>query len=184
MAGLAIGLNAWKIDAMTGSEKSVVNAVWVHWPLIVAAAEDHGLPADILAGLVCQESQGDTWAARPEPLYRWLFGKKAHHLKRLVKLLPKWRTAEQDFYMQRISFGICQVMGAVAREYNLKGYATRLCDPAVGLEYGALHLANLLRASDGDIDRALQRYNGGGIKDYSKKVRAWAQYFITGQGKG
>lgn len=157
------------------SRRAVAAKVESFLPWIEAAAKRHGLPAAVLAGLVCQESAGNTWAARPEPLYKWIFGRRAAHLKRLLKLLPQWRTVKQDFYMQRISLGLCQVMGAVAREYGLTGNITKLCQPWTGLEYGAMHLAAKLRRADGDLEKALLLYNGGGDKQYPAKVFAWAR---------
>ena len=79
--------------------------------------------------------------------------------------------------MQRISYGLCQVMGAVAREHGLEGYLTRLCDPRVGLHYGARHLSWCLKVTGGDMRAALLKYNGGGNRDYPAKVFGWAEKF-------
>ena len=151
--------------------------VRAYWPLITAEARLFGLPPGILAGLVAQESAGQTWATRPEPYYKWVFGRRARNLPLLKRLLPRWRTPKQDFYVQRISFGLCQVMGAVARELGLEGYLTQLCDPYLGLHYGAKYLAWCLRRAKGNMKGALLKYNGGGDKDYPAKVFGWAEKF-------
>ena len=152
--------------------EAVIKRVLELFPLIERAAARHKLDPHILGGLVCQESGGDTWAARPEPLYRWLFGDQAHERRRLK--IPLWRSLQQDHYMQRVSYGLCQVMGAVAREYGHSGYLTELCRPKTGLDYGAKHLKNKLRQVGGDLNKALLLYNGGGDKQYPAKVMKWA----------
>ena len=164
--------------------ETVTKRVLEFWKLIELKASRFGLDPCLLAGLVCQESGGDPDAARPEPIYKWLFGKTATHKARVLKLLPRWRTLAQDFYMQRISYGLCQVMGAVARELGLEGYLTKLCQPDVGLHYGAKVLAMKIAwakrkggwKGESDPARAgLLAYNGGGDKQYPAKVMAWAE---------
>lgn len=145
-------------------------------PAIESAAQRHGLGACVLAGLVAQESAGDTWATRPEPLYKWLFGDDSHERPRL-KLPSLRRLVKLDLYEQRISFGLCQVMGAVAREHGWDGWLTELCRPEIGLEYGARHLAWCLKRAGGDLAGGLLKYNGGGDKSYPQKVQQWAQHF-------
>lgn len=155
----------------------VVASVHRFMDQIQKAAERYSIPTRVLAGLVAQESQGDTWAAKPEEKYRWTFGRLASHVPLLKKLLPRWRTQAQDFYMQRISFGLCQVMGAVARELGFKGYLTMLCNPEIGARMGAAKLADCLKRSNGDLRAALLRYNGGGDPAYPDKVLGWAKHF-------
>ena len=158
--------------------ESVVEKVLGHGALIKAAAGRYGLYWPILAGLVAQESQGQAWASRPEPRYRWLFGDDAHERRRL-KLPRLRRVFGLDAYEQRISYGLCQVMLAVAREYGFGGWPCELCRPETGLKYGAMHLAAKMRQAGGDTTKALLLYNGGGDKAYPAKVLAWAELIGT-----
>ena len=80
---------------------------------------------------------------------------------------------------QRISYGLCQVMLAVAREYGFGGWPCELCRPETGLKYGAMHLAAKMRQAGGDTTKALLLYNGGGDKAYPAKVLAWAELIET-----
>ena len=145
-------------------------------PFIEPAAKRHGMAPGLLAGLVCQESAGDTWATRPEPLYKWLFGDSPQELNRLK--LPKLRRlVKLDLYEQRISYGLCQVMGAVAREHGWDGWLTELCRPEIGLEYGARHLAWCVKKAGGDVAVGLLKYNGGGDKSYPQQVLVWSHFF-------
>lgn len=140
------------------AESLTLSKVRRYWRVIKLKARRFGLDPYILAGIVARESGGDPWAVRAEPTYKWLWGEK-----------------KQDFYMQCISYGLCQVMGATAREFGFKGYLTQLCEPHLGLQYGASYLTWCLHKTDGDIDKALLKYNGGGDKEYPTKVKAWAE---------
>ena len=157
---------------------AVLTAVLNYWVDVQVAAKGHGVPADVLAGLVAQESGGDMWAVRAEPLYRWLVGDDPGEV--LVK--PPISTKATEFYCQRISWGLCQIMGATARCMGFRGWFTELCEPAVGLNYGAKFLAWCLKRQRGNVFDALQRYNGGGVRnsqtrDYARSVLGWAGEF-------
>ena len=115
--------------------------------LIQQIAASNGVPWMLLKAVCIQESSLNPWAVRYEPHYRYLYGKN---------LSPT------ETVGQMTSFGVCQVMGAVAREHGFKGkYLTELCDPEIGLEYGARHLSKFYRLH-GAWDRAISAYNQGG----------------------
>jgi hypothetical protein len=66
-----------------------------------------------------------------------------------------------------------QVMGQVAREHNFTAKSlAELCDPATGLAIGCAVFAAKLRASDNNIARALEQWNGGANASYAAQVRA------------
>lgn len=59
------------------------------------------------------------------------------------------------------SFGLCQVMGELARELGFTGpFLSQLCDPVIGVHYAALHLGNKLEKY-GNLEDALSAYNAG-----------------------
>ena len=153
--------------------QAVVAKVKAFWPQIVAASHEHGIDPAILAGLVCQESAGDPQAKRHEPRYRWLFGDDPGEQPRL----PAGETMAQDLEEQRWSYGLCQVMGAVAREHGYSGHLEDLADPAINLDLGAKHLRAKIRQAHGDLRGGLLLYNGGGNKAYPERVLAWAKEF-------
>lgn len=160
-------------DPRTDPRQPVIDRVLGFKPEIVVAARAHSLDWWLLAGLACQESSSDPWAVNPEPLYRYLVGDDPG--ERLMK--PAIESLADDLALQKISWGLCQVMGGVAREYGFAGWLTQLCDPAVGLEYGARHLAAKIKQAHGDVRAGLQFYNGGGNPDYASQVLAWAALF-------
>lgn len=146
-----------------------------HWHQIEVAAIRFGLDPAVLGGLVAIESTGITWAYRAEPRYKWLV-KAARR--------PSIIGRDTSIYMQRISYGLCQVMGAVAREHGFPGWLSKLYDPEVGLYYGAKHLAVCIKRAKGDLYTGLRRYNGHprlpATARYAKKVLAHAEIFKKG----
>ena len=141
------------------------------------AARKHALPAGLVAAIVAVESGGNTWAWNPEPGYRYVVDARAGRPFREMSarevasaVPPTGFTAlagdsDQEWWGQRASWGLMQVMGAVSREYGCKEpYLSRLCQPEIGLEYGCLHLASLARrcfAKSYGWYETCAAYNGG-----------------------
>jgi hypothetical protein len=145
-----------------------------HVDLIRSVAHLHGIDPILVQAVVQKESSYNTWAWNPEPHYRYLWDVRKNRAFRT--LTPLERTNEtpptdfpilagdrdQEWWGQQASWGLMQVMGAVAREHGLRApYVTVLCDPQTGLEYGCKHLAKLLKRAQGDEQRALSAYNAG-----------------------
>jgi len=149
-------------------------------------AQQYSLDPALVCAVIEQESKWDRWAINPEPDYAYLWDVEAG--KPFRKLLPAERFAEKpptdfpfyrgedrdaEWWGQQMSWGLMQVMGAVARECGFKGrFLTEICDVNYGLEYGCRHLARKLEQSGGDIARALLRWNGGGNPLYPSEVMA------------
>lgn len=138
------------------------------------AADEFGIDRLLFACLVNKESGGDTDAIRPERHYRYLWDVKANApFRRLtqpeidslaapVGFRSLAGSAEQEWWAQRMSWGLCQSMGAVARENGFRGpFLSALCKPEIGALYGAKHLARLLKRFKGDEADALAAYNAG-----------------------
>ena len=123
---------------------------------------------------VCQaESSLNEWAYRFEPHFKWLVG-------HADDLSATERTG------QMISWGLMQVMGAVAREYGFTGTLPSLCLPSLGLKFGMKHLTKFY-AKYQDWPDTLASYNAGSPKKnadgkfYNQAyvdlvLRLWAQY--------
>jgi hypothetical protein len=163
-------------DLREDPRQQVVDKVLAFWPEIVVAARAHGQDPATLAGLVCQESAGNPEAKRHEPNYRWDFGDDPHE----HPTLPPGLSLAEDLELQKWSYGLCQLMGAVAREYGFAGHLEELLtDTATNLDLGARHLAKQMKRAKGDIRQALLFYNGGGNQLYDDKVLAWAKHFAS-----
>ena len=69
------------------------------------------------------------------------------------------------------SFGLCQVMGQVARELGCTVHSlVQLCDPQTGLTYGAKRLKKAMDRKSGVVRAALLDYNGGSDLEYPTRV--------------
>jgi len=144
-------------------------------PQIEQVALQYGLNSALVEAIVLTESGGDPWAMRYEPGYRWMVNARTRQpFRSMSSLEAHAATAPADFpsmphlssdtewTQQRTSWGLMQVMGALARELGSRDrFLSTLCDPLVGLRYGCRHLASLLAWSKGDRERAIRAYNGG-----------------------
>lgn len=157
---------------------------------IIPVANRHAIPVHLLAAVCAKESSFDPWAWNPEPRYRYLWDCIARAPFR--KLTPEENASEippadfprlggdrdQEWWGQQSSWGLMQVMGAVAREHGFLGtFFPELCVPHVGLEFGCRLLEKLLSRYD-EAD-ALSAYNAGRptTDNYDKYVRpilAWS----------
>lgn len=160
--------------------------------LLESSARKHGLDPELVLALVQQESSGNAYAWNPEPKYRYLVNVKTRAPFRTLtpaelasEFPPKdfpclAGDPDQEWWAQQASWGLMQVMGAVAREWNFRGpYLTELTEAHINLEIGCRVLASHLRWSGGDLAKALGAYNAGrgnaeGAmgRAYSRKVLA------------
>jgi hypothetical protein len=141
---------------------------------VIKAAHDHGLDPDLLVALVLTESGGDQWAYNPEQRYIYFWDVKLWKPFRKISATESASEyppgdfptligdRDQEWWAQQASWGILQVMGAVAREHGYRGpWLTKLNDLETGLLYGCLVMKKLLQWSGGVTDQALAAYNGG-----------------------
>ena len=116
-------------------------------PIIKAAANEAEVPVEAVLAMCQVESSMNPWAIRYEPNYRWLYG-------RTDSMSETERTG------QMMSWGLMQIMGAVAREHGFTGWFPNLCEPAIGVKYGAKHLARFYARYQNWQD-AIASYNAG-----------------------
>ncbi len=124
------------------------------------AAQAHGLDP-VLVKAVCHHESGNwkPWAIRYEP---------AFYTRYISSMTGLSETEKQG---RAFSYGLCQIMGQVARELGFSGtYLTELLDPVPNLEYGCKKLARCMKNADGDVRKALLSYNGGGNLAYPDLV--------------
>jgi hypothetical protein len=142
--------------------------------LIAEAAIAAGLDRAFVAAIVRVESNEDAYAYRPEPRYRYFWDVKRERPFRVVtpdeiasKVAPLdfWSLAgsrEQEWWAQQASWGLMQIMGAVARENGFAApFLTELIDPASNLTVGCRHLRGLVRWAGGDLAQAAAAFNAG-----------------------
>jgi len=137
---------------------------------IVAAAARHDIPPEIIAAMVHQESAGDHKAYRYEPGWRYWY------LTGGVLRAPAGISLPTERMQQATSWGLMQVMGAVAREMGceLKWLADIRDDPALALDLGCSYLARLRKRFGGGVERWLGAYNSGSPKEPGSDT--WVKY--------
>lgn len=141
---------------------------------ITSAALACSLDPRMVEALVMVESGGNTFAWNPEPKYRYLWNLRTKQPFRSLtadELASKEPPPDfpasagdrdQEWWGQQASWGLMQLMGALARERGFMGpYLPQLCDPQLNLQIGCRHLRNLLEWSDGHTGKALGAYNAG-----------------------
>lgn len=143
---------------------------------ISVIAPKYDLDPALVAAIVTVESGGNRFAHRYESAYEYLWNVRTNSPYRVAPAdrtrdnapddfpaPPGTETATTEWIDQQSSWGLMQVMGAVAREQGLILFLTTLVDPMVGLNHGC-HLLSRLRdrylKSDGWAG-VLASYNGG-----------------------
>jgi hypothetical protein len=135
-------------------------------PLLQNAAALHGLEPILLEAQALHESAGRPWVIRYEKTWAWFVrdkdgsvrdpgpreGMNASSLAVLDSL---------EITAQKTSFGLLQVMGAVARELGYRGSLWAIREkPEIGLDLGANKFSQLLHRH-GNTRDALAAYNAG-----------------------
>src|SRR3990167_1613219 len=113
--------------------------VRTNWTADIATASAVAqVPADLIEAMVVVESGGNPWAVNAEPKYRYFWDVAKHAPFRLLSSddiaskipPPDFRSIagdrDQEWWCQQVSFGLLQIMGALARELGFRGpYLTR-----------------------------------------------------------
>jgi soluble lytic murein transglycosylase-like protein len=141
---------------------------------IESTAAKHGLDVNLVEAVVLTESGGNPFAWNPEPRYRYLVDVRTMRPFRPMteaEVFAKTPPADfkalagdpdQEWWGQQASWGLMQVMGALAREQGFRAhYLPELTDPMTGLHFGCKHLAGLLAWTKGNTDQAIAAYNAG-----------------------
>ena len=142
--------------------------------LAKAKAHEHGLDPALFCALVETESGWNHFAARYEPGFKRRY---IDPIKSIERFGSTSYATEREH--RSTSWGLCQVMGQVARELGCKlPSLVQLCEPETGLTYGAKRLGKALDRKKGDVRAALLNYNGGAEPKYPdivlEKVKNYA----------
>jgi len=133
---------------------------------------------ELVVAIAHTESGLNPYAVRYEPKYRWLY--------RPDEVKPEDCSIETEKILQKTSWGVMQVMGAVAREYGYVGWLTQLLDIHQSVLYGVKHLFALERRGKANLgnkytlDMLISDYNDGDWrrldnKTYVQKVWGWLE---------
>ena len=132
--------------------RSMTSPVHYTRPLLTHWARAFDVPVSLAEAIVSVESAGNTYAHRFEPHYRYLWNVQTNQPFRLDAYeakakkppsnfpAPAGLTAASEFVAQQTSWGLMQLMGAVAREHGFSGPLPSLTEASKGLEFGCRYL--------------------------------------------
>ena len=122
------------------------------------------LRPDIVAAIVLQESNGNTFAWRWEEAFweKHLKNAKREELAGFVPPAGSLPSLVDERLQRSCSYGLMQVLGDTARWCGkvTAPFIGVLHDPKFGIQIGSRVLQFYLAKSKGDYDRALKYYNG------------------------
>ena len=135
--------------------------IWHRLPfdVITDAAAKYGLEPMLVAAIVHTESDGDCFAVRYEPGYRWI--QPETRLRTIATALHI--TVETERFLESCSWGLMQIMGSTARDMQFAGPLPQLCDPVYGVNVGCNYLRHLSNRFI-NTDDVISAFNAGSPK--------------------
>lgn len=124
------------------------------WNEIKQIASHFNLEPNLIAAIIQKESGGDPFAIRYEPNFKYLLEPKIWAKKMRV-------TEATETQLQKFSFGLCQIMGATARDLEFSGPFALLFEIEENLFYGCKYLADRFGKYKGNKIKAIAAYNAG-----------------------
>lgn len=116
--------------------------------------EEHHIDPMLLRGIITVESAWDPRALRYEQKY--------HDICLAAGFARKFDISEKsEITLQKFSYGLCQVMGGLARSLGYDGHLLDLLDIETNLKYGCLYLQVLQKHYKTDVDKIISAYNAG-----------------------
>jgi len=125
--------------------------------------------------LVLQESGANRYQIRYEPTYKYLFHPET--FAEILKISPA-----TEIESQKISWGLGQIMGAVARSQGHQGLMAELIDPETNL-HQMCQLIRTLKKDAPDADGVFAMYNGGKLALEHKTTRYPNQSYVDSVNK-
>jgi soluble lytic murein transglycosylase-like protein len=122
-------------------------------PVILSSSLKYDIPSEWVKGIITQESNWDPFAVRYEPTYSYLF-----HVSEYANRLGI--SIQTETQCQKMSWGLGQLMGALARELGHQGQMGLLFDLNINIDLLSKRLAQLKKISP-IPDDVFAMYNGG-----------------------
>lgn len=123
------------------------------YQIVQTLAPKHKLEPNLVLAIIKKESDFQQYAMRYEPAYKYFWDPEGFSRKVRVSI-------ETERVGQAISWGLMQIMGAVAREYYFTRPFGLLFEPETNIEYGCRHLKQFMQRYGNTLD-AVASYNAG-----------------------
>lgn len=131
--------------------------------IILVKALSYGVDPKLAQSIAQVESQYNPWSMRYEP--NWMY-----YYNPLLYSKNLGTTLATERALQQISYGLMQIMGSVARELGFDEELPKLCDPALGAQYGCMKLADIKKNYSDEQD-IISAYNAGTPSKVGGKYR-------------
>jgi len=116
------------------------------------------------------ESSLNPLAMRYEPAWNYLYFPREHASRLAI-------TADTETQLQKFSYGLCQIMGSVAREHGfVDSLGMLIAKPELTLRYGAKHLAKFSWKYGGNESDIAAAYNAGSVRKTNGGLYVNQQY--------
>jgi Transglycosylase SLT domain len=116
-------------------------------------ADSYELDPDVVKAIVTQESNYNPYAIRYEPVYKYLYD--VTHFSQFLLI-----STDTEMMTQKCSWGLGQIMGAVAREQGHVGPMGQLFDVDVNIKHICILIQKLaLKAKS--LEAVFSSYNDG-----------------------
>lgn len=134
----------------------------IPWDLVTKISTDLKLDPKFIGAIVKVESNGNSATVRYEPNYKYLYFPDKYAALVFV-------TVDTETILQKCSWGLMQVMGGVARELGFTELIPRLCEPALGLEFGCRKIRALMeKYGNNNLSDLAAAYNAGSVRKSNK----------------
>lgn len=124
---------------------------------MITACKEAGIGIEPLRSICQHESSGDPYAVRYEPVFKWTC-----QIDRFAKSLHISSATEEQ--LQKMSWGLPQIMGGTARGLGFAKALPILCEPLEALRLAAKFVAVLGKKYAGDVQDIIAAYNAGSVR--------------------
>lgn len=123
-----------------------------------------------IRAIIMQESQGNPYCVRYEPSYQWVYQVEQFSKSVLISI-------QTELVTQKMSWGLGQIMGALAREQGHKGLMAELLKPDLNIEHICRRFKTLKTISNDPSD-LFAMYNGGPQAVHKVNGRYFNQKYV------
>lgn len=120
-------------------------------------AKAAGISARLIAAIITIESAWNPWAMHLETRFRYLMN-VANHAQ------ATHTTIETERELQKMAFGLMQLVGGTARAIGYKGPLTLLLDPEVNIHWGSRYLRQIRVHYPNNVRDQVAAYNAGSVR--------------------
>lgn len=126
--------------------------------LAEAIALKEGVDPCLLKAIITVESSWKPFVVRFEPAWKYLYFPREHASRLGI-------TEMTEVELQKMSWGLCQVMGSVIREHKFDRMLTEACDPSISITYGCRHIKRFISKYGEDAEASvIAAYNAGSAR--------------------